>query len=227
MKEQDQAPAGPAEPEQGVVPGSDVPAEPEAPTSSSHEPSPGGPAGPSAPQSEPPATHPLQAALDAANGEHDGTKKRLAETEARLRAVSKAFTDLEADMDAFRRRMTTHAEQRVERKAAEVVEQFFEPVRNLRRSVAAAEADPASVIAGLKMIQEQFDNVLVRLGISEVPGVGTPFDPAMHEALLIRPVTDKTQDGVVLEVYAAGYKIGSKVLQPAQVVVGKFGEPAN
>lgn len=155
--------------------------------------------------------------------EAEELRDQLRATEGRLRAVSKAYTDLEAEMDAFRRRMTLNAEQRVERKAAELAEAFFEPVQNLRRSLAAGKDDPAAVIDGLHMISQQFTDVLHRLGLQEVPGVGAAFDPAVHEAIAVAPTTDPAQDGKVIMVHATGYKIGNKVLQPAQVVIGKLG----
>ncbi len=151
-------------------------------------------------------------------------QQRARDAEGRLRAVSKAYTDLEADMDAFRRRMTTNADQRVERKSAEVIEAFFEPVMNLRRSMQGADADPAATLVGLRMTLQQFQDVLTRLGLEEIPGVGSTFDPAVHEALATMPVTDAAQDGKVLHLHATGYRIGSKVLQPAQVVIGKRAE---
>lgn len=158
--------------------------------------------------------------------ELEQVRNKHRETEARLRTVSKAYTDLEAEMDSFRRRMTQQADQRVERKAAELVEQFFEPVQNLKRSIAAGKSDPDALVAGLEMIAGQFAEVLHKLGLQEIAGIGAVFDPTVHEALAVAPVTDKGQDGKVIMVHATGYRIGSKVLQPAQVVIGKYGEAA-
>ena len=164
--------------------------------------------------------------VDPLRAELDATIARLRETEARLREVSKAFRDLEADMDSFRRRATTSADQRAERRSFDVVEQFFEPVRNLRRSVDASTADPSALLDGIKMVAQQFDSTMTRLGLVEIPALGATFDPSVHEALAVSPVAEKEQDNKVLFVHAAGYRIGAKVLQPAQVVIGKFGEPA-
>jgi molecular chaperone GrpE len=160
-----------------------------------------------------------------ADAETEALRARVREAESRLRVVSKAYTDLEADMDAFRRRMTANADQRVERKSAEVVEHFFEPVMNLKRSLAAGASDPSATLVGLNMTLQQFQEALAKLGLEEVPGTGAPFDPKIHEALAITPVTDAAQDGRVLMVHATGYRVGSKVLQPAQVIIGKMGTP--
>ena len=76
------------------------------------------------------------------------------------------------------------------------------------------------------MVLHQFEEALKKLGMEEVPGVGTPFNPNLHEALALSPVTDPEQDGKVLMVHADGYTVNGKVLQAAQVVVGKYQEPA-
>ena len=64
-----------------------------------------------------------------------------------------------------------------------------------------------------------------RLGLTEVPGVGASFDPQLHEALAVTPVTDEDQDGRILMVHRTGYQLGTHVIQPAQVVIGKLEAP--
>jgi molecular chaperone GrpE len=141
--------------------------------------------------------------------------------------VSKAFTDLEKDNAAFRVRSQHQADQRAARKGFETIEKFFDPVQNLKRAIDAGDTDPGSLLTGVQMVLSQFVHKMEELGVTEAPGVGAPFDPNIHEALAITPVTDVEQDGKVLVVYATGYLVGGKVLQAAQVVIGKYeAEPA-
>ena len=76
------------------------------------------------------------------------------------------------------------------------------------------------------MVLHQFMEALHKLGLREVPGVGSKFDPNVHEALGLTPVTDPAQDGIVLVVHTTGFAVGSRVLQAAQVVIGKYEEAA-
>ncbi len=62
----------------------------------------------------------------------------------------------------------------------------------------------------------------LELGLAEVPGEGMPFSPEYHEALGMAPVTEKALDGKVIMVHTNGYAVNGKVLQAAQVIVGKF-----
>jgi len=149
----------------------------------------------------------------------------LAEAQARLRTVSKAYKDLQEEMNSFRVRMDARAKVKAERQAFDTVRAFFEPVQNLARSLEGSSDDVAALMEGLQLVHHQFDEALKGLGLEPIPGVGSPFDPMLHEALALQPVEDAAEDGVVLLVHAPGFMVRGKLLQAAQVVVGKFQEP--
>ena len=146
---------------------------------------------------------------------------RLEENQARLRAVSKAYRDLQEEMTVFRRRMEQRSEARVHNRLSSVARAIFEPVQNLRRSLDHRGDDLESFAEGIEMVLGQFIGALEQQGFQEVPGVGALFDPSVHEALAVVPVMDASQDGRVLAVQTTGYVLGGKVLQAAQVIVGK------
>lgn len=150
---------------------------------------------------------------------------QLGDTQKRLRAVSKAYQDMEKDMASFRSRTEAAMQARSERRTVDLAEKLFDPVQNLKRSLAVG-GDPAQVVQGLAMIVKQFEDALSSFGLEEVPGEGAPFDPTVHEALAVMPVLDEAQDGKVVMVHNTGYRIGSRVLQPAQVIIGKYEKPA-
>ena len=151
----------------------------------------------------------------------------VVDTEARLKTVSAAYVHLQKEM--------TEMKARVERQRAvekglmkgELVRSLFEPLQNLRRSVGAfggADVD-ADLVNGLDMVVREFMTAFEGLGLEEVPGVGSVFDPELHEALTVMPVSDPEMDGKIVEVFSAGYRIGKSLLAPGKVVIGKFEEP--
>lgn len=148
-------------------------------------------------------------------------EKTNADQLARLRLVSKAYTDLQKEMDAFRKRTVAQTGLQLEAQKFKVVRAFFDPVQNLQRSVEAGNADPEAFFNGVSMVHKQFGDAMTGLGLTAIPGEGAVFDPKMHEALALMPVTDPAQDGRVLMVHVNGFKMGDKVLQAAQVVIGK------
>ena len=171
----------------------------------------------------------------------DATASRIAQLEAelraareeaesslaRLRAVSKAYADTQAEMKAYKERMESRAKLDSELRAYEHVKLFFEPVMNLRRSIRAAEAEgsPSELLDGLRIVHQQFMDALTRLGLEEVPGEGAIFDPNLHHAIALSVVTDPNLDGRVIEVHTPGYAVKGHVLQAAHVVIGKLREP--
>ena len=168
-----------------------------------------------------PVENPELAALREAAG---AAKREFEQSQARLRAVSKAYTELQAEMKSFKERMEQRAKQDSELLAYDQVRAFFDPVMNLKRSLSTSANDLPSLLQGLQMVQTQFMDALGKLGLAEVPGVGSAFDPSVHEALGVQPVSDKDQDGKVLTVHTTGYTVNGRVLQAAQVVIGKYTE---
>jgi molecular chaperone GrpE len=62
--------------------------------------------------------------------------------------------------------------------------------------------------------------VLRRRGVEPLAAVGETFDPAWHEAILHEPGTGRPEGEIVGEV-RRGYRLGQRLLRPAQVRVAK------
>ncbi len=89
---------------------------------------------------------------------------------------------------------------------------------------AAKATDVAALRQGLEMSFGEFKRILKGMGVEVLDAVGKPFDPAIHEALSTLN-SDEVPDGVVLQQWKPGFKVGEKLLRPASVVVSKG--PAN
>lgn len=172
---------------------------------------------------EPPADAPPPMAPPS---EAELLRNQLEQAQARLREVSKAYTELNQEMRAFRERMEHQSKIKLERQAFEVVRAFFDPVMSLRRSTDHPGADVEVLVEGLRMVQHQFMEALRKLGLEEVPGVGASFDAKLHEPLAFQPVDDPAQDGKVVQLVSAGFSVNGKVLEAARVVLGKYEAPA-
>lgn len=70
---------------------------------------------------------------------------------------------------------------------------------------------------GIAMIKSKFNNLLESAGVTEVDGVGSPFDASIHEAVSADPGTNADH---VVEVYQKGYKLGDTLLRAAMVKTG-------
>ena len=155
----------------------------------------------------------------------DQLRVQLAEVEARLRAVSSAYKQAKDEIESTKTRLERNAAVREEIRRAEVVSSLFEPVENLARSIQSVSTAAPEAAQGLQMVHQQFMAALSALGLEEVGAEGQKFDPNQHEAILSQPVADPTADGLVLSVFSKGYRIPSRVIRPARVVIGVYTAP--
>lgn len=72
-------------------------------------------------------------------------------------------------------------------------------------------------VAGMRMVEEQFQEILARQGLQEVDSQGA-FDPAIHQAIQ-RVETDDVQTETIKEEFSKGYTLNGRLLRPAMVSV--------
>ena len=145
-------------------------------------------------------------------------------------AASDGDPDKQRLRDALRE--LERSRERVERNAARVadetkrdlIEQLLPLLDNLDRSIAAAAvaADASPLRDGVELVRAQFEKVLLGYGVEKLDAVGRPFDPNEHDAVAVVAVDDHRSDGVVLDEWQPGYRMGDRVLRAAKVRVGKL-----
>ncbi len=86
------------------------------------------------------------------------------------------------------------------------------------------EAGLAAYREGYELILASLRSLLEKFDVAEVPGVGSLFDPSVHEAV-VREETEDHRDGEILEEFRKGYLLGDRLLRPSQVRVAIHPEP--
>lgn len=102
---------------------------------------------------------------------------------------------------------------------ASTIGRFLPVIDDWDRAMAAVPANEHddNWFKGIQMIQTKFHQLLENAGVTEVEGVGSAFDPAIHEAVSVEP---GTQGKFVVEVYQKGYRLGDTLLRAAMVKTG-------
>ena len=77
------------------------------------------------------------------------------------------------------------------------------------------------LIKGIRIIYDQFLDILKSHSVEQIKALGEVFDPALHQAMRQSTEPDKPQD-VVLEEFQKGYKLNGRVIRPSRVVVNKL-----
>lgn len=163
-------------------------------------------------------TAPLEIDLDALREEVEGILKERDEYLRMLTQVSADFENykkrnaqLRSDVEADTRRS--------------VVSSMLPVLDNLERALQSAaenQVENEGLRKGVEMVQKQFLSCLEALGVEEIPAQpGTPFDPAVHDAVATVPAEDKALDNTVHDVLQKGYRIGEKIIRHSMVRVAQ------
>jgi molecular chaperone GrpE len=133
-------------------------------------------------------------------------------------ALAESRLRLQAEFENFRKRVSRDAIDSHVRTQCEVMNDFLPVLDNLERALDAAEHhEEGKVLGGVRMTRDMFVGLLARAGVEEIEGVGAPFDPLIHDAVLVQP--SEQDEGVVVAILERGYRQGDRVLRPAQVIV--------
>lgn len=148
----------------------------------------------------------------------------LAKKDAELVRANARAEQAHDEIEAAGKRLASASAKELEQRTRKLLESFLPVVDDLDRAVAAAKAhvESTDVVEGLSLVRRSLLNRLGQLGVSHAPALGEKFDPQRHDALAIVPVTDREQDGRVIDVMREGYLIGEDTLRPAGVAVGKL-----
>ncbi|MBE6949537.1 MAG: nucleotide exchange factor GrpE [Ruminococcaceae bacterium] len=137
--------------------------------------------------------------------------------EAQLASEKERFLRLAAEYDNYRKRSAKERESIFADVKSDTITQFLPVYDNLSRALANETADEAYK-KGVEMIMTQFEEVLKKMGVEEIPAVGKPFDPTRHNAVM--HIDDEAYgENEVVEEFAKGFIMGEKVIRFSVVKV--------
>jgi molecular chaperone GrpE len=132
-----------------------------------------------------------------------------------------------AEFENYRKRASRELAAARERAQGEILGDLLPVLDNLERALDAAEHhQEGKVLDGVRLTRNQFVDLLTRIGVQEIEGLGAAFDPAVHDAILVQP--SEYDEGLVAAVLERGYRQGDRVLRAARVIVsaGRAGAEA-
>ena len=127
------------------------------------------------------------------------------------------FLRLAAEYDNYRRRSQKEKESAWADSRAETAAAFLPVYDNLERALKQETADEAYK-KGVEMTMTQLKEVLSKLGIEEIPALGEPFDPNLHNAVM-HVEDENAGENTIVEVFQAGFRTGEKVIRFSMVKV--------
>ena len=142
--------------------------------------------------------------------ESNTIKQELEETTDRLKRIM-------AEFENFKKRSNKEREALYNSLLADIIASFLPVIDNLEKAVQAKTEDEGYK-QGIELVLKQFVDVLTKFWVEEIKTVGETFDPEVHEA--VSSIQDETKgEKEVVQEFRKGYKIGTKVIRHAMVVV--------
>ena len=162
-----------------------------------------------------------QAAQDPApQAEGNETDPLLAELEALKDQTARQedkYLRLAAEYDNYRRRTAKEKESIWADVKAETAAAFLPVYDNLERALKQESTDEAFK-KGVEMTMNQLKEVLSKLGITEIPALGQPFDPQKHNAVM-HVEDEEVGENIVVEEFQKGYTYKDFVVRHSMVKV--------
>ena len=147
---------------------------------------------------------------------------RLEEAERERAQFKNLAQRAQADLINYKRRVEEEHQELVRNANVGLIVQLLQVVDDFQRALEhiPASAEEEKWLEGVTLIQRKLMAVLEAEGVNRIETQGRQFDPREHEALFYEEV-ESEPEGTVLRVIRDGYKLGQRVLRPAQVSVAK------
>ncbi|GAB4858015.1 hypothetical protein Ancab_015918 [Ancistrocladus abbreviatus] len=170
----------------------------------------------------------VESLLKSIEDEKNDLENKLASLNAELSAENDRILRISADFDNFRKRTERERLSLVTNAQGEVVENLLPVLDNFERAKAQIKVETEAeekINNSYQNIYKQFVEILASIGVVPVETVGKPFDPLLHEAIM-QEDSPEFEEGIILEEYRKGFKLGDRLLRPSMVKVSAGPGPA-
>jgi molecular chaperone GrpE len=143
----------------------------------------------------------------------------LAAAEARALESRDLYMRALAELENVRKRASRDVEQAhkfgVERIANDLI-----GVRDSLELGLASAASADALREGTRATLQLLTRALEKAGVTEIVPQGEPFNPELHEAMVMQPSAEHVPNSIV-QVIQKGYQLNGRLLRPARVIVAK------
>jgi molecular chaperone GrpE len=125
---------------------------------------------------------------------------------------------LQADFENYRKRMLREQTAVTERATEGLIEDLLPVLDSFEMALVhfGDDTEVERVRKGVDLVYAELLGVLEKVGLERIDGVGVPFDPNEHEAVMH---DEGDGEPVVGEVMRTGYRLKGRTLRPAMVKV--------
>lgn len=152
----------------------------------------------------------------------DKLKKELDEANEKIADLNDKYLRLSAEFDNYKKRTLKERSDMLKTISGDTLSGMLPVIDDLERALAsiekAVEIEP--IKEGVSLIYNKLREYMKNKGLVEIEAMNQDFDTDLHEAVAQFPAQSDDMKGKVVDVIQKGYKIDTKVVRFAKVVVG-------
>lgn len=154
--------------------------------------------------------------------------KELEEAKKTIMDLQTKLMYAQADSINYRKRKDEETANMLKYANQDLLLDMVNMIENMDRaaSVKAETEESKKIQDGIKMVSNQFKDILKKYGVVEIEALGYPFDENYMEAMMVGNDPTKPNE-MVLEVLMKGYKYKDRILKHAVVKVNQIEENKN
>jgi molecular chaperone GrpE len=145
-------------------------------------------------------------------------KERLT---AELQEMNDKYLRLYAEFENYRKRVNKEKEELVKYGNERLIHELLPVIDHLEMAMKHSKNETSEGLAqGVEITLKEFMRTLEKFGVTPIEAVNKPFDPSMHEAMVVVERED-IEENIVVEEFRKGYIFKEKVLRAPLVAVSK------
>ena len=155
--------------------------------------------------------------------EDEAREKEIEELKAQVEEQKDRYLRLSAEFDNYRKRTLKERSDMLKTVNGDTLSGMLPVLDDLERAMQSMQkaTDVDAVREGVVLIYNKLQEFLKNKGIVEIDAMNQVFDTDLHEAITKIPAPTEDLKGKVVDVIQKGYKIDTKVIRYAKVVVGE------
>lgn len=147
----------------------------------------------------------------------DEKDEKIKALEEELKNEKDKYMRLFAEFDNFRKRTSKEKTEAYGDATAKTISEILPAIDNFDRALDTPCSDE-NFKKGIEMILSQINDILSKMGVTEIEAAGKPFDPNLHYAIK-QVESEEAESDTVCEVFQKGYKLGDRIIRHSMVSV--------
>lgn len=156
--------------------------------------------------------------------QNEDIKNNQNELENKIVLLQNRLEDIEdkykrnlAEFENFKKRTDKEKLKTYDRAKVDLVEKLLPVLDSINSAMKISE--DKEYLEGLDQVNKQLLVFLKQNNVEEIKTIGEHFDPKLHEAISV--VESDKEEGIIIEEFRKGYKLGDDVIRHSMVIVSK------